>query len=174
MRLKALLDRIALQRKEDFPFPEDIESYIEDFIPNHLLKSETLQQAFGITDYEMEKLYEDAYNFYEKNAYQDGLTLFRWLILFNPYAPKYWMGFAAILQLSKAYDKALHAYAVITLLDSNNPYPHFHAYECYSLMENRTEARKALELAYHHCSNQFAYAQLKEEIERIKLEAVIN
>ncbi|MCC5832829.1 MAG: SycD/LcrH family type III secretion system chaperone [Chlamydiales bacterium] len=166
MRLKTLLRRIALQRQEEFPFPEDIESYVEEFVPNVLLKSETLQRAFGITDYEMEKLYEEAYELYEANAYQEALNLFRWLLLFNSYEAKYWMGFAAALQLLERYEKALHAYAVASLLDSKSPYPHFHAYECYILLNNRDDADKALKLAYQRCDGKAAYDELKNEIER--------
>lgn len=168
MKLKTLLRRIALQRKEDFPFPDDIENYVEDFIPNILLKSESLQRAFGITDYEMEKLYEEAYEHYEANTYHEALTVFRWLVLFNSYEAKYWMGFAASLQLLELYERALHAYAVAALLDSKNPYPHFHAYECYMLMKNKEDAEKALELAYQRCNGKAAYDELKNEIERLK------
>lgn len=174
MRLKTLLRRIALQRKEEFPFPEDIESYVEGFIPNILLKSESLQKAFGISDYEMEKLYEEAYEYYESDAYQDSLILFRWLVLFNSYEAKYWMGFAATLQLLERYEKALHAYAVAYLLDSQNPYPHFHAYECYMLLKNRDDAEKALEMAYQRCDGKAAYDELKNEIERLKPKAALT
>lgn len=145
MKLKTLLQRIALQNKA--VFPDDIESYVDTFIPNVLLKSETLQQAFGISDYEMEKLYEEAYVYYEADAYQDSLTVFRWLILFNTYETKYWMGFAANLQLLEQYEKALHAYAVSALLDSRSPDPHYHAYECYQQLDQKEEAEKALKLA---------------------------
>jgi type III secretion system low calcium response chaperone LcrH/SycD len=167
MRLKTLVRRIALQKKEEFPFPEDIESYVDKFIPDILLKCESLQQAFGITDYEMEKLYEEAFEYYEIDSYNEALTLFRWLLLFNSYEAKYWMGFAAASQLLGHYEKALHAYAVAYLLDVDNPYPHFHAYECYMLLKNKEEADKALLLAYQRCTGKAAYEELKNEIERL-------
>ena len=151
MKLKTLLRRIALQNQEKFPFPDDIESYVEDFIPNILMKSESLQCAFGISSYEMEKLYEEAFEYYAADCYLDSLTVFRWLVLFNSYEAKYWMGFAANQQLLQRYEKALHAYAVASLLDIKNPYPHYHAFECYRLLNNKDDAKKALNLAYQRC-----------------------
>lgn len=167
MKLKSLLRRIALQRKEDYPFPDDIESYLEDFVPNILMKSETLQQAFGITNYEMEKLYEEAHAYYEDDSYEEALIVFRWLVLFNVYEAKYWMGFGASEQLLERYEKGLHAYAVAALLDSDNPYPHYHAYECYMLLNNKEEADKALKLAYQRCDGKVAYEELNKKIEQL-------
>src|SRR5689334_14592344 len=89
MRLKELLSRITLNRKEDFPFPENLEEYLEDFIPNVLLKSETLQQAFGVSSYEMEEIYKEAYSSYQENNYLESSTSFRWLVLLNPFHSKY-------------------------------------------------------------------------------------
>jgi len=174
MRLKTLLRRIALQRREEFPFPDDIESYVADFIPNILMKSETLQIAFGISNYEMEKLYEEAFEYYENDRYLDSITVFRWLVLFNSYEMKYWMGFAANQQLLEQYEKALHAYAVASLLDSEDPYPHYHAYECYMLLNNKEDADKALKLAYQRCDGKAAYDELKDEIEQLKSEVALT
>lgn len=167
MKLKSLVRRIAQQRQEDFPFPEDIESYVEDFVPNILLKSETLQKAFGVKPYELEKLYEEAFNLYEKNKYSDALIIFKWLVLLNTYEEKYWIGYGATQQLLKNYDRALHAYAVAALLNHANPYPHFYAYECYDLLNNKNDAKKALLLAKERCVNNAYYKELEEEIIKI-------
>ncbi len=168
MKLKTLLERIALQRKEEFPYPDDLESYLEDFVPNTLLKSETLQKAFGITDYEMETLYEEAHEAYEINRYVEAANTFRWLVFFNSYEPKYWMGYGACQQMLKRYEKALEAYAVAALLDSDNPYPHYYAYECNKLLNNMEDAGKALTLAYRRCEGKAAYVQLKNTIKQLK------
>ena len=168
MKLKELIRRIALNRQEDFPFPEDLEAYLDDFVPNMLLKSDTLQQAFGVSGYEMEEVYYEAYRFYQEDIYLKSSTAFRWLILLNPFVDKYWKGLAASLQLLGKYEKALHAYAMAALLDSDNPYPHFHAYECYEDMQNPEDAEKALDLAYQRTLGNEAYRDLQVEIETCK------
>lgn len=168
MKLKELLRRIALNRKEEFPFPDNLEAYLEDFIPNTLLKSATLQQAFEVSNYEMEEIYVEAYNHYQEENYLESCTAFRWLVLLNPYWAKNWMGLAASSQLLEKYEKALHAYAVAALLENHNPYPHFHAFECYSALENSEEAEKALELALCRTLGKESYRDLQKEIESLK------
>jgi type III secretion system low calcium response chaperone LcrH/SycD len=148
--------------------PNNLEAYLEDFIPNVLLKSETLQKAFGVSAYEMEEIYCEAYTFYQEDNYLESSTAFRWLVLLNPFHKKYWMGLGASLQLLEKYEKALHAYAAASLLEHENPYPHFHAFECYEALKNREEAEKALNLAYKRTLSNPAFHELRDEIESIK------
>jgi type III secretion system low calcium response chaperone LcrH/SycD len=168
MKLKELIARIAENRKSEFPLPENLEAYLEDFIPNTLLKSETLQRAFQVSSYEMEEIYREAYGYYYEDNYLESSTAFRWLILLNPFIGKYWMGLAASSQLLKKYEKALHAYAMAALIENENPYPHFHAYECYKALNNRAEGDKALACAYTKTLGKTVYRPLQEEIEKIK------
>jgi type III secretion system low calcium response chaperone LcrH/SycD len=165
VKLKELIRRIAINCPSEFPFPDNLETYLEDFVPNKLLKSGTLQDAFDLSDYELEEVYNESYLLYQEDRYLESSTGFRWLVLFNPYEPKYWMGLAASLQLLEKYEKALHAYALFALLESDNPYPHFHAYECYSALHNVEEGRKALVLAHRRAVKKSAYRDLQEEIE---------
>jgi type III secretion system low calcium response chaperone LcrH/SycD len=168
LRLNELLKRLAQNRKEESLFPDNLESYLEDFVPNILLKSETLQYAFGVTTEEMEELYQEGYFFYNEDNFKESAIIFRWLVLLNPYRYPYWMGLAANDQLLGKFEKALHGYAVASLLDPQNPYPHYHAYECYAAMKNREEASKALELAYMRTRNQLEHSLLKNEIEKMR------
>lgn len=168
MKLKQLIERIALQRQEEFPFPDNLEEYLEDFIPNTLLKSETLQQAFALTNYEMEEIYNEAYRFYQEGNYLESSTAFRWLVLLNPFIAKYWTGLAANLQLLKKYEKALHAYAMAALIENENPFPHFHAYQCYEALNNKAEGDKALESAYQRTLGKAVYQNLQHEIALVK------
>lgn len=168
MKLNQLIQRIAIQRQEEFPFPENLETYLEDFIPNTLLKSETLQRAFAVSPYEMEEIYKEGHSFYILDNFLESSTSFRWLVLLNPFVAKYWMGLAASLQLLEKYEKALHAYAMVALLEMENPYPHWHAYECYSLLNNLEEGKLALQNAYQRTLNQPAYCDLKQVIETLR------
>ena len=146
-KLEELIQRIGKERGENNPFPDDFEAYLEDFIPNSLLKSDTLQIAFNISDHAMEEIYAEAYGFYQSECYQAASNGFRFLIILNPYRPRYWLGLGACLQLLKRYEKALQTYAIVTLLDSKNPAPHLYASEVYKLMGDEQEATIALQLA---------------------------
>ena len=116
----------------------------------------------------MEELYSEAFRLYEEDNYLESCTAFRWLVLLNPFRMKYWMGLAASLQLFKKYEKALHAYAISTLLECENPYPHFHAYECFVALNNKDEAKKALESAYEHTVGKDAHRDLQEQITQLR------
>jgi type III secretion system low calcium response chaperone LcrH/SycD len=164
MKLKALLSRLGVQAAQF----ENLEAYVEHFIPTRLAKSDTLQQAFAVTTYEMEEIYQEAYQLYDEDLYMEAADIFRWLVVFNPFVGKYWMGLAASLHVCGSYDKALHAYALSALLDSENPYPHYHAYECYLALNDKNEAEKALNLAYKRALVNNAYLDLQTEIKRLK------
>lgn len=167
MKLRELIQRLSLQRQEDFPFPDNLESYLDDFVPNILLKSATYQQAFGVSNYEMEEIYVEAYNYYQDERYQDSLLQFRWLVILNPYSAKYWMGLAANQHLMQHYTQALHSYAMAALLDCENPYPHYHAFECYLALQNKEDAEKALLLAHQRTQNREQWESLKKEFEEL-------
>lgn len=121
------------------------DAYLEDFIPNQLLKSPSLKIAFGITEGEMNELYKQGYEEYQKKRYTSAKEAFRWLIILDTFEEKYWLCYAATQKMLGDYEKALYSYAMVTLLDDKNPDPHFHAFECYRMMKNETEAKKAFE-----------------------------
>lgn len=169
MKIRELIKTISIKRGEANPFPDDIESFIADFALNDLAKSDTLQAAFEISQLEMEQLYRDAYTFYQAGRLEDAAFSFRYLVLFNPYVKKHWMGLGATLQLKNAYEKALKAYAIATLLDSKDPYPHYHAFECYQAIGNGEESYKALECAYIRAMDNPIFNSLKMKIQSLKI-----
>ena len=145
MKLKEVLERIAKTRGESNPLPDDLEAYLDDFFPNQRLASDTLQAAFEISDVEMESIYREGYKHYQSQAYELAVEFFRSLVIFDPFALKYWLSLGATQQLLKQFEKALHSYAVAASLAHENPYPHFHAFECYQALGNK---RRLKESAY--------------------------
>jgi type III secretion system low calcium response chaperone LcrH/SycD len=165
--LRELLQKIADGRDGESLFPEDLDSFLEDFVPNVLLKNETLQRAFSITDQEMRELYKLAYKHYQAKNYSLAFEHYRFFVILNPFETSYWMGYGACLQLLKQPEKALAAYATCTLLDEYDPICHYHAYECYMAMDNAEEARKALALAYEICGHEQKHLALKNHIKML-------
>lgn len=166
--LKALLKRISQQRKEDYPFPEDLETYLDNFFPHDLMKHDTLQKTFKISSNELERIYKEAYEEYLQANYKESIFVFRWLVFFNPFISKFWFALAASLQMEKNYKKALHAYSVSAILRPEDPYAHYYAYVCYTMLNDYEEANKALELAWIKCQKNPIYEELKEEILMLK------
>lgn len=144
-----LVEKLRKRRSEHDPFPEDLDAFLQDFIPNKLLKEETFQKAFEVDEEQMEKLYREGYFLYQKELYNDAVHRFRALVILNPFRPSYWLGLGGALQLSGEFEKALHAYGVIVHLSPEDPAPHRHAYECYTALGNQEEAQKAFEEMEH-------------------------
>lgn len=166
--LAYLLEKVAASSKEDFPFPDDLESYLAGYFPNQDLPLDTYQKLFKISSEELERVYKEGYNAYLNKEYQVSSETFRWLVFFNPFVSKFWFSLGASLHVSKLYPQALHAYAVTALLRDKDPYPHYYAYICYTLMDEHENANKALELAWERAKHHSAYQELKAEILDIK------
>ncbi|MCH9610308.1 MAG: hypothetical protein S4CHLAM81_03610 [Chlamydiales bacterium] len=128
-------------------FPDDFDAFVIDFAQNRLMKSETLKKAFELTDYEMEELYLEAYTLYENDLVEGASNAFRFLVILDPFTPRYWMGLGASLQLIEQYEKALKAYAMVTLIDPENPAPHLYAAQILEKTGQSQEAEIALNLA---------------------------
>lgn len=142
---------------------EEPETYLNEFINGKLLKSNTLRQAFDISMAQMELYYRDAYTFYEQEQFKLAMDSFQALALLDPFTKTYWMGLGGSAQMLHNYDKALRAYAMASLLDDDDPYPHFYAYQCLSATKEDEEANKALALAQERC-NDSIYFSLKKKI----------
>lgn len=162
--IERILGRIADRRGGEMPFPEDLDHFLDDFFPNTVLKNETLQKAFSVTESEMKELYRLAYTHYQKENYSLAHEHYRFLVILDPFERLYWMGYAASLQLLHHFEKALHGYAVAALLDQQDPICHYHAHECYLALHNSAEAFKALSLAEELCGEKDEYKHLKERI----------
>ncbi|EPP34587.1 type III secretion low calcium response chaperone LcrH/SycD [Chlamydia ibidis] len=166
--LTYLLERIAHQSQEDFPFPDDLENYLRGFFPDKGVPLDTYQKVFKIPSEDLEKVYKEGYNLYLDKKYEESISVFRWLVFFNPFISKFWFSLGASLHMSGEYSQALHAYGVTALLRDKDPYPHYYAYICYTLIDDKEEADKALESAWERSKHHPAYAELKEEILNIK------
>lgn len=93
------------------------------------------------------KLYSLAYAHYESGHYDDAADLFTQLTLLAPQESVYWQGLASARQMGQKYQAALYAWGLAAFLSEEDPLPHFHAAECYISLENKEEAKKALDSA---------------------------
>jgi type III secretion system low calcium response chaperone LcrH/SycD len=91
--------------------------------------------------------YSMAYMHYEKGQYSEAYDLFVVLNAISPQDKRLWMGFGAAAQMLKRYEQAIEAYALAAHLDEADPYPHFHAAECFYSINDIKNAWKALDSA---------------------------
>ena len=94
-----------------------------------------------------ESFYEHAFSQYEAGQLDAAIETFRILCTRDPLEGKFWFGLAATLQEKRTYDEAIQAWAVTAVLKTTDPYPHFHAAECYFSQRNLEDATLALDEA---------------------------
>ena len=104
----------------------------------------TVRELKGITDAEMEAVYSLGFNFYRTGNIENAEKVFKFLVLFDHFNPKYWIGMGAVLQVKKMYDGAITAYAYASFLYIHDPKPQYHAAECYLAKGDRANAASAL------------------------------
>lgn len=104
----------------------------------------TVRELKGITDAEMEAVYSLGFNFYQTGNIENAEKVFKFLVLFDHFEPKYWIGLGAILQIKKAFEGAITAYSYASFLNIHDPKPQYHAAECYLALGDRENALSAL------------------------------
>jgi len=100
--------------------------------------------AMAISEDEVEQFYAYAFAQYGTGNWSEAADVFRVLCTRRPLEARFWFGLGAALQESESYSDALHAWSMAALLRDEDPFPHFHAAECYFSMEDKEEAVKAL------------------------------
>ncbi len=127
-----------------------------------------LHELKGIRLEEMEAVYALAHDFYQTGRYEDAETLFRFLTMFDHQNEKFWMGYAAVEQVLRHYDRAIAAYAyVCVVLDVHNVKAAYYAAECYLAKGDRTNAQSSIDFVKE-------YADVKTEMGRTFLAKAKN
>jgi type III secretion system low calcium response chaperone LcrH/SycD len=139
----------------------------------HFLKKATdrLSTASPTKEWSLEEqktLYVSAFTFYQQKNYALAEPLFSQLCVSNPLAESFWRGLASSLQMLSRFKEALNAWCIVALLKENDPSPHFHAAECFFLLKEKEETRKALVQAEKRLHNAEDQETLKENIALLK------
>lgn len=118
---------------------------VEELAKKCLMQGAALADVQGYTEDEMEAVYHLAYNAYRQGKHPDARKLFQFLALNDHLESRFWMGLAATCQASGDYRQAVAAYEMAAVLEATNPWPPFHAGECYMAMNEWEKSAKALQ-----------------------------
>ena len=118
---------------------------VEELARKCLMEGAALADVQGYTEDEMEAVYHLAYNAYRQGKYEDARKLFSFLALNDHLESRFWMGLAATCQVSGDYRQAVAGYEMAAVLEATNPWPPFHAGECYLAMNDWERSAKALQ-----------------------------
>ena len=112
---------------------------IEDFAKNVGMMMNgvtTVADTKGITNKELEAIYNVGYVNYNAGQFDKAETVFKFLCMIEHTNHKYWTALGAVRHAKKDYAKAIEAYAQAALLNANDPKPHLYAAECAMLVGN--------------------------------------
>lgn len=130
-----------------------------------------IKDIMGLSDEAVEGIYGQAYLLYNTGKYSDAAEIFRLLIMLNSTEPKYVMGLAACFHMMKEFEGAASAYTLCSIIDPENPIPHFHSSDCYIQMGDKASAMVSLEMAVKRSGDKPEFATLRERAQ-ITLQAL--
>lgn len=101
----------------------------------------------ALSEESVEQFYAYGFAQYNSGNWDEAAKLFQVLCSKRPLEARFWFALGATLQEAGSYLEALHSWAMAALLKKEDPYPHFHAAECYFSLKNTKEALQALKEA---------------------------
>ena len=104
-----------------------------------------LKDVLNISDEHMETLYALAYNYYQKNKYEDARKLFTLLCTYDPLKYKYWEGASATARLLNSYQEAIIAYGALLQLRPMKLSYYNELAECFLKIDQKDNAKQCCE-----------------------------
>ncbi len=104
-----------------------------------------LKDVLNIPDQHMETLYAIAYNYYQKNKYEDAKKLFTLLCTYDPLKYKYWEGASATARLLNNYQEAIMAYGALLQLRPMKISYYNELAECFLKLNQKDNAKQCCE-----------------------------
>jgi len=106
---------------------------------------EALKEMSESGNEQVQGLYAHACRFQEQGRLEEAEKLFRFLCIYDFYNSHYWMGLAAVYQVSGHYRKAIELYAVAFAQDRDDYRPMFYTGECQLALGAHAKARDCFE-----------------------------
>lgn len=135
---------------------------VKDAISRATRKGASPKDALGLTDAMVEGVYGQAYRLYNTGKYKEAIQIFRLLVMINSTEPKYAMGLAACFHMAKDYKTAVNAYAIVQVIDPDNPISFYHASDCFIQMGDPASALISLDMAIERAGEKPEFKTLKD------------
>jgi type III secretion system low calcium response chaperone LcrH/SycD len=151
---------------------QDVQDKVQALM-DHFSSGGTLGQIHDITEQELEAMYAAGYNLFAARKYDQAISMFKFLCLNDHLEPRWYYSLGVAQQNKGAYQEALNAFGMATLLDMKNPRPQAQAGYCLMALQKWPEAQSALEGAIIACDDDPAHADVKSQAEAL-LETVMS
>ncbi len=116
------------------------------------------------------KFYEAAFRLFERKEIDKAADAFFFLAAIKPDEHKFWYGLGLSEQYRSRFLQAIEAYAMASMTNIENPYPHFHAAICYHAVGDMQTALASIELALSYADKNSDYETLIQDATLIKAE----
>lgn len=140
----------------------NIKKAIEGVTENVVKGGMAPKDAMGLDEAAIEGIYGHAYRLYNAGKYKDSQLLFRLLITLDPMESKFMMGSAACFHMLQEFSHAASLYAIASMINQENPIPHYHSADCYAKMGLNGAAMNELMLTIVLCGEAPQYAVIKD------------
>lgn len=124
------------------------------------------KDAMGLDDAFLEKMYGDAYVFFQAGKYEKAMGMYRILMLLNPLDARHPRALASCYHRLKNYFAAIMYYGLASSLDPSDPLPYYHASDCLIHQGNEGMALVLLKTMVEKMGNDPKYVVLKERVEQ--------
>lgn len=104
-----------------------------------------LKDALKIPKANIDRFYAMAYDFYQRDKYEQAETIFTLLVLINPFEEKYLEGLGSTQKLLKKYDLAIAAYSSLIQLKPKRATYYLDLAECFFWRKQLKEASQCCE-----------------------------
>lgn len=123
---------------------------ITDLADERIKTSDSFKKFIGFSEETMGKFYHAAYALYEAKHLEQAADSFYFLCAIDPLSYQFWLGYGYSEHLLHRFDSALHAYAMASLTNINDPAPYYLSAQCYEKIGNIPEAINSLNLTINH------------------------
>lgn len=142
--------------------PRTAKKAITEILTKMYAEGKSPLEAFGITPEIEEYLYNQGYKLFQSGKFKKALGIFYFLRRLDINSARYAFALAATHHYLHEYIQAIDHYTVCNLLDTENPVPYFHLYDCYLKLNAPILAWKSLEAVIILTEKDPAYNMLKE------------
>lgn len=146
---------------------KDLKS-VEHFLLDTLTQYVELATVTAEPRAQEESLYRQGVAAYRENDCDEALNCFAKLVVMEPLSADYWMGIASSLHKGQQLEKALSCYAIVGLLNDEDPAAHFYAAQIFLQWKDETEFFKAIELASARATLNAKHLPWLDKIEQLK------
>lgn len=135
---------------------------LDQYISKVFKEGSSPQDALGLDKSILDSVYAQAYRLYNTGKYEEAIQQFRILIMMNSMETKYILALAACFHMIKDYPNAIQTYTMYSVLDPENPLPHYHTSDCFIQLKDYLSAMISLELAISRAEGKEQYSKIKE------------